>query len=139
MRAEPETAPAVQAPPIAVEPSAPESIPASQTAAARPEPPATPQLFPEPEAAPVPMPMPMPMPMPAPQPARASPGSIFRRMTGLVGGRATEAAPAPPAPAQVRTEPTLVEPVHAPQPRARVGQPEETGLDIPAFLRRQAN
>jgi cell division protein FtsZ len=83
--------------------------------------------------------MPMPMPMPAPQPARASPGSIFRRMTGLVGGRAAEATQAAPAPAAVRTEPTLVEPVHAPQPRARVAQPEETGLDIPAFLRRQAN
>jgi hypothetical protein len=68
-------------------------------------------------------------------------GSLFRRMTGLMGGRADAApvaAPAP-APAPARAEPTLVEPTVAPAPRARVAQAEETALDIPTFLRRQAN
>jgi cell division protein FtsZ len=86
-----------------------------------------------------------PPPLPAAA-ARATPGSLFRRMTGLVGGRAAEPSPAAPAAAYApspttasRIEPTLVEPSAAPLPRARVAAAEETALDIPAFLRRQAN
>ena len=103
--------------------------------ASRPEPMRTQELFPEPaEAAAAAM-----VPAPAPAAARVSPGSLFRRMTGLVGGRHADAPASAAAPAASRVEPQLVEPAQAPQPRARVGHPEESGLDIPAFLRRQAN
>jgi cell division protein FtsZ len=145
---------------------APAPVPAPAPAVARVEPEAAPVLPASIEApAPTPEPMPMPAPMPAaaavrhpgplfpePMPAAATPpgpvpvaarpaGSLFRRMTGLMGGRADAApvaAPAP-APAPARAEPTLVEPTVAPAPRARVAQAEETALDIPTFLRRQAN
>jgi cell division protein FtsZ len=142
MRPEPELA-AMAAPPPAppaaapVEHRAAAPEPASMHPAVQAETGRTAELFPDPADAP---PAPAPTAAPAPAPARASPGSLFRRMTGLVGGRQAEPQVAAPPPAQpARVEPLLVEPTHAPQARARIAQPEETGLDIPAFLRRQAN
>jgi cell division protein FtsZ len=91
---------------------------------------------------------PEPLPAAAAQPSASmstrAAGNLFRRMTGLMGARAVEPASAgapalPPAPPAARVEPMLVEPSVAPAPRARVAQVEETALDIPTFLRRQAN
>ncbi len=81
---------------------------------------------------------------PAPPPARPAPAGtvgrgLFQRMTRLMSGGEPEAAPRP-APAVQRAEPIL-SPVSEPVPRAtpRHAPADEAGLDIPAFLRRQAN
>ena len=91
-------------------------------------------LFEAPPAATAPAPRAEPAPMPVPA---TRGGSIFRKMTGLVGGRVE--APAAPAPAPVpRQEPTLIDRA---EPRAtpRTAPADEAAFDIPAFLRRQAN
>lgn len=85
-----------------------------------------------------------PAPPPAPPPAQTGIGGrgLFQRVTRLIGGGDSEAsalAPraAPPAP---RSEPILTplaEPVA--RPASRHTPADEAGLDIPAFLRRQAN
>jgi cell division protein FtsZ len=64
--------------------------------------------------------------------------SLFQRMTRLMGGGEPE--PAPRTGAAPRAEPIL-SPVSEPVPRAtpRHAVTDEAGLDIPAFLRRQAN
>ena len=82
---------------------------------------------------------------PAPEPARARGQSLFRQITGL-GLKADKPEPAP-----VRTEsPRATTPQPAPSAQPRLGalnpgdrvrpsQSEDEMLDIPAFLRRQAN
>ncbi|MCC7281067.1 MAG: cell division protein FtsZ [Acetobacteraceae bacterium] len=118
--------------------SMPEAV-AMQPAPARAEPGRLPELFTESEQ-PAPPPAAAVPPNPVAHALRVSPGNLFRRMTGLVGGRLAEAqVSAAPTPAPARAEPVLVEPAQAPQGRTRVGQNEDSGLDIPAFLRRQAN
>ena len=75
-----------------------------------------------------------------PTPAAGAVGrGLFQRVTRLMGGGEPEAAPRP-APTAQRAEPIL-SPVSEPVPRAtpRHAPPDEAGLDIPAFLRRQAN
>jgi cell division protein FtsZ len=67
------------------------------------------------------------MPAAAAAPRRPS---LFHRMTGL--GEAMRRTLPPERPA--RPEPTL-----APAPRETARQPEDSGLDIPTFLRRQGN
>ena len=93
------------------------------------------------EAQPLPQPVPVAPPpvvaeapaarAPEPAPAGSRFGNLFGRVTGLGGGMKREptgaAAPAP------RAEPGLEVRPRAPQ------QPDETGLDIPTFLRRQSN
>jgi cell division protein FtsZ len=91
-------------------------------------------LFEAPHATAAPMSRAEPAPLPVPA---TRGGSIFRKMTGLVGGRAE--APAAPAPAPApRQEPTLIDRV---EPRAtpRTSPADEAAFEIPAFLRRQAN
>ncbi|MFN6953533.1 MAG: cell division protein FtsZ [Acetobacteraceae bacterium] len=56
--------------------------------------------------------------------------SLFHRMTGLGDAMRRNLTPERPA----RPEPTL-----APAPRETPRQPEDSGLDIPTFLRRQGN
>jgi cell division protein FtsZ len=74
-----------------------------------------------------------------PQQAAGGIGQLFRKVTGGASGlmkrnlsEAPAAPPAPPAAPRVETIP------EAPRP-ARQMQQEDIGLDIPAFLRRQAN
>jgi cell division protein FtsZ len=74
---------------------------------------------------------------PAPATPMARGGSIFRKMTGLVGGRAEPPAAPPPAPTP-RQEPTLIDRAE-PRPTARGSAPDDASFEIPAFLRRQAN
>jgi cell division protein FtsZ len=71
-------------------------------------------------------------------PAGTGGRSLFHRMTRLMGGGEPE--PAPRTAAAPRAEPIL-SPVSEPGPRAtpRHSVTDEAGLDIPAFLRRQAN
>jgi len=109
----------------------------------------------EPVARPTPAPV-KPVPVRTPDPNRAPTvatkgPSLFQKMTGLIGGSRPTAAPEPIAEA-----PRMIEPVPpAPRPAATVTtiQPplsglesarakasrEEDDLQIPAFLRRQAN
>ena len=89
---------------------------------------------------------------PAPEPARARGQSLFRQITGL-GLKADKAEPAPaPAPRveaqRPAAQPPQAQPSQTPQPRlgalnpgdrVRPSQSEDEMLDIPAFLRRQAN
>ncbi|WP_333672731.1 cell division protein FtsZ [Elioraea tepidiphila] len=86
-----------------------------------------------------PRPQPQAAPAPAPAPAGTVGRGLFQRMTRLMGGGETEPAPRTAPPAQ-RAEPIL-SPVSEPVPRAtpRHASTDEAGLDIPAFLRRQAN
>jgi cell division protein FtsZ len=74
-----------------------------------------------------------------PAPAGTVGRGLFQRVTRLMGGGEPE-APSRPASAAQRAEPIL-SPVSEPVPRAtpRQAPPDEAGLDIPAFLRRQAN
>jgi cell division protein FtsZ len=59
---------------------------------------------------------------------------LFRNATGLMR-RNVEETPAPP-----RAEPVASQQPRAPQPmRSAPQQPDEMGLDIPTFLRRQNN
>ncbi|MBR0671535.1 cell division protein FtsZ [Neoroseomonas soli] len=93
----------------------------------------------------------MPEPMPAPrhaEPARTGAGmmrGLFQKATGLgIGGmmRRTlpEAPAAAPASHAVRMEPSMVPQAAAPaRPAARAAQPDDIGLEIPTFLRRQSN
>ncbi|HET6305814.1 MAG TPA: cell division protein FtsZ [Rhodopila sp.] len=80
--------------------------------------------------------MPAHVPPPAPEPARPS---LFNTMTGAFRRRAVQpAAPVAPQPA-VRREPELSD-SQAPNPHVSVRQTsaaDETGIEIPAFLRRQ--
>lgn len=121
MAAVPVEAPVAAAPESMVAQAAP--VEERQAVAAR-------NLF---EAAPTPA---VAAPAPAAAPA-ARGGSIFRKMTGLVGGRAEQPAAAPPAPAP-RQEPTLIDRAE-PRPSARSSTPDDASFEIPAFLRRQAN
>jgi cell division protein FtsZ len=74
---------------------------------------------------------------PAMQPASATPPlrSLFQRATGgLMRRTVTEVQPVAEPPAQpARTEPA------SQRPAQRAPQPDEMGLDIPTFLRRQGN
>jgi cell division protein FtsZ len=79
--------------------------------------------------------------------AEMSRPSLFSTVTGAFrrrnqpAGAPVAAAPAAPVPVQVRAEPAAPEP-RAERPRALVQQTageEVTGLDIPAFLRRQSS
>lgn len=78
-------------------------------------------------------------PAPSPAPAGTVGRGLFQRMTRLMGGGEPEAAPRAASAGQ-RAEPIL-SPVSEPVPRAqpRHAPADEAGLDIPAFLRRQAN
>ena len=69
------------------------------------------------------------LPEPAPAPAGSRFGNLFNRVTGM-GGLKRE----PTAPAATRAEPGMGTPTRAPQ-----AQPDDSALDIPAFLRRQSN
>ena len=92
---------------------------------------------------PQPMPQPVPVAPPplvaeapaarAPEPAPAPAAGGLRRLFGQVTGLATmKREPSAPAPTAPRAEPAL--------PTAtRPAQPDESGLDIPTFLRRQSN
>ncbi len=89
---------------------------------------------------------------PRPEPARGRGQSLFRQITGL-GLKADKAEPAPaPAPRveaqRPAAQPPQAQPSQTPQPRlgalnpgdrVRPSQSEDEMLDIPAFLRRQAN
>ncbi|MBI3515454.1 MAG: cell division protein FtsZ, partial [Proteobacteria bacterium] len=105
------------------------------------------------------------MPAPAPAPAMAAPAdarpapaappqaekprapSLFERVTGAAGRRAkAEAAAARPAEPSLRPAPAAVAPNAQaslgqvdPTDRLASSQPADDLLDIPAFLRRQAN
>jgi cell division protein FtsZ len=137
------------------------TIPAARPAAFAP-PPARPAPMPSVASALIAQPMPAPQPAvaQAAQPAVARGPSLFQRMTG-VASRATAAAVAQPLPQPEPVAPP--QPVVAPpvetakpaEPKMRTRQPtlggldptdrlnsaraEEDMLDIPAFLRRQAN
>jgi cell division protein FtsZ len=82
-----------------------------------------------------------PVAAPAP-PAPASSGgrNLFQRVTRLIGGGEAEPAPPRAQAAAPRAEPILT-PVSEPvsRPSSRHAPADEAGLDIPAFLRRQAN
>jgi len=99
------------------------------------------------------MPQPMPVqaappPVAAPaayqpqQPSLPEPGQgggwrgLFRNATGLMRRSVEEQAPAPQ-----RSEPVASQQPRPPQPMrpAQQAQPDEMGLDIPTFLRRQSN
>jgi cell division protein FtsZ len=71
------------------------------------------------------------------KPAKTRSPSLFERVTGVTRGRSTsEVAPLPrSAPPQQPAQPRLG-PL---DPADRLGAKEEDLLDIPAFLRRQAN
>ena len=131
----------------------PEPAPIAAAAAPIAEPvaaaePAPPQPAPAPHAAEPPRTLFSPLetepraPTPAPQPPTPSGAvgrGLFQRMTRLMSGGEPDAAPRA-APAAHRAEPIL-SPVSEPVPRAtpRHAPTDEAGLDIPAFLRRQAN
>ena len=80
---------------------------------------------------------------PQAEPRRNSGTSLFRQITGL--GRKAEASPQAPAPAAAKpasATPTAAQPrlgALSPTDRVRSTQAEDDMLDIPAFLRRQAN
>jgi cell division protein FtsZ len=131
---QPEPAPiAASAPPV-VEPFA-AAEPAPQPAPAAPAAEPTRTLFSPLETEPR---SPAP-PAPSPAPAGTVGRGLFQRMTRLMGGGESEPAPRT-APSAQRAEPIL-SPVSEPVPRAtpRRAPTDEAGLDIPAFLRRQAN
>ena len=96
-----------------------------------------PAPMPQPVAYQPPMQQPsLPEVAPAPQGQGAGWRGLFRNATGLMR-RNVEEAPAAPAP---RMEPVASQQPKAPQPmRAAQPQPDEMGLDIPTFLRRQSN
>ncbi len=75
--------------------------------------------------------------------ARRRPGSLFERVTGLNVGRRRDEAPstdvAPVAPAAAPAAKPPVETAAEGRDRAKRTSGEEDVLDIPAFLRRQAN
>ncbi|TCH97515.1 cell division protein FtsZ [Roseococcus sp. SYP-B2431] len=92
---------------------------------------------------PAPMPAPMPPQPQLHQPSLPEPGQVggqgagwrglFRNATGLMRRNMEPEAPAAP-----RAEPSLAtQPTR--QPRPAQPQPDEMGLDIPTFLRRQSN
>jgi cell division protein FtsZ len=143
------TAPALVAPPVMVEasplPAAAQAIesaaikggafiaPRPLEAASKPMPVAQPAFAPDAYAAAA-MENGGKVPM---KPVKTRSPSLFERVTGVTRGRSTsEVAPLPrnapaPAPAQSRLGPL--------DPADRLGAKEEDLLDIPAFLRRQAN
>jgi cell division protein FtsZ len=132
--------PAPAAPPPATEPvaTAEPAAPAPPPAPPAPEPART--LFtPIESETRVPAPA---APTPQPAPGGSAGRGLFQRVTRLIGGgEAESAAPAPRAQPAARAEPILT-PLAEPVPRAtaRHSPPaDEAGLDIPAFLRRQAN
>jgi cell division protein FtsZ len=135
IRRVPEEAPVVAAAPAApIDTAAPVPVPEPVIAQAAPveERPAAAarNLFEAAPAAATPPPAPSTTPM-------ARGGSIFRKMTGLVGGRAEPPAAPQPAP-MPRQEPTLIDRAE-PRPSARGSVPDDASFEIPAFLRRQAN
>ena len=105
--------------------------------------------MPQPEVvqpAPVPQPVAYQPPMQQPTLPEVAPAApvgqgagwrgLFRNATGLMR-RNVEEAPAAPA---ARMEPVASQQPKPPQPmRAAQPQPDEMGLDIPTFLRRQSN
>ncbi|EHM02315.1 hypothetical protein HMPREF9946_01337 [Acetobacteraceae bacterium AT-5844] len=82
-----------------------------------------------------------PVAAPAPVSEPASFGSLFRRATGLMRRTLPEAEMPPQA--APRAAAPQAQPVAQPQPQAarpaQAPAPEEEGLDIPTFLRRQSN
>jgi cell division protein FtsZ len=129
---QPEPAPIAATAPRAVEPVAAAEPPPQPAPAPAAEPART--LFTPLEAEPrAPV-----APTPPPAPTGTVGRGLFQRMTRLMAGGEPE--PAPRAPAGQRAEPIL-SPVSEPVPRAtpRRAHADEAGLDIPAFLRRQAN
>ncbi len=92
-------------------------------------------------AAPPPVAYQPPLPQPAlPEAAPAGQGAgwrgLFRNATGLMRRNVEEAPTAPPQ----RAEPVASQQPRPPQPmRPAQQQPDEMGLDIPTFLRRQSN
>jgi cell division protein FtsZ len=70
--------------------------------------------------------------------------SLFEKVTSLTGQQTPKAPPAPQAPrpqAERRSEPVMSQPQLQldPADRMSLSRQEEDMLDIPAFLRRQAN
>lgn len=123
--------------------------PAATAMAAAPAPAPEPQYtyaeqpMPQPQMV-QPAPMPAPAPMP-PQPHLHQPSlpdggqgagwrGLFRNATGLMRRNVEAEAPAAP-----RAEPSLAAAQPPRQPRPAQPQPDEMGLDIPTFLRRQSN
>lgn len=95
------------------------------------------QAAPPPAAAPAPYQPPLPEPGPNGGQGAGWRG-LFRNATGLIGGQMRRELP-PEAPS--RTEPVASQQPRPPQPMrpAQQAQPDEMGLDIPTFLRRQSN
>ncbi|MBS7791461.1 hypothetical protein KTR66_15775, partial [Roseococcus sp. SDR] len=129
------TAMAPAAAPVAQEQAYVEEMP--QPVAVQPAP------VPQPVAYQAPMQQPsLPEVAPAPQGQVAGQGAgwrgLFRNATGLMR-RNVEEAPAPAA--APRMEPVASQQPKPPQPMrpAAQAQPDEMGLDIPTFLRRQSN
>ena len=116
---------------------------AQHTAPAEPPAEPAPSLFPPREPAPLSQAIVSDAPAPTAVAGLSSqpPGrSLFQRMTRLIsGGEGPAAAPVPRQQAATRAEPILT-PISqgAGKPQGR-GSLEESGLDIPAFLRRQSN
>ncbi len=152
------TMPAAPAAPVRAQAAAPRPVPAP-AAPATPRQPGAFFVAPAQPAAPAPVEMPPQEPVtlavdqhlrtptvqrpvaPPPSPARSGGSRLFKIATGISGlmrREMPEVSASQPAPQVVhapvvRSEPTMAPPVQRPLP------PEETGLDIPAFLRRQSN